>query len=80
MSTTEEYNSIGKVIVNVQDELKSLKSVLNNLPGFPEGKVPLQFSKLHGQLDKIENNLQGQKNTIITNIMNEGTNTTQDIP
>merc|ERR1712098_919324 len=66
-----EKNDVGKVLIDVQNEIKSLKSILSNLPSFPNGNVPPQFSKLHNRLEMMEKDLQIKKHGIINDIVNE---------
>lgn len=51
MSERDKLFEVGKIIVNVQDEISSIREILNNLPGFPQGQVPQEVSSLHNKLE-----------------------------
>lgn len=73
----ENLLSVGKLIIDLQDELGDIREVLKNMPGFPQGKVPIEVSSLHNKLENLNLKLQEKKGNVVDLLLNEQANAPQ---
>ena len=78
--STDFIEDIGLIIWSLQDELKDVRVKLENLPGYPKGKVPQHLIKLQRDLLQVESNLQKKNDELIQNMMINFGETAQDLP
>lgn len=64
---------IGKIIVDAQEEIGNIREVLKNLPGFPQGKVPVDVKIFSDRIELMNKNLQNCKNGCVEFLVNEDT-------
>ena len=67
---------VGKVITQLQEEIKIVKLQLENLPGYNKGEVPPHLHKIKTELEKTFNSLE-KKNEILVNSMMKNFGKTQ---
>ena len=71
---------IGLIISSLQDDLKGVRTQLENLPGHSKGEVPLHLVSLQKDLMQAERTLQGKNEELIQNMMRNFGETAQDLP
>ena len=80
IESSDFIEDIGLIIWSLQDELKDVRVKLENLPGYPKGKVPQHLIKLQRDLLQVENNLQKKNDELIQNMMINFGETAQELP
>jgi len=48
------------------------------MPGFPQGKVPIEVSSFHNKLEKLNTKLQGYKGNVVEILIGEDSKSPQD--
>ena len=84
-TAVEVYNDldgeeVGKVVMQLQEEIKIIKFQLQNLPGYDKGEVPEHLQNLKSELEKTFESLE-MKNEMLINAMTKNFGKThQDLP
>lgn len=75
-----DAEEVGKVVVQLQEEISIIKLQLESLPGYEKGEVPEHLSNLKAELERTFANLE-RKNEMLINAMTKNFGKThQDLP